>query len=118
MTASPDDRFTIRAPHGSFVVDDRPDSIDVILRGEYDISSDEPSQAVLEVVGELLGYQPRPVVVDMAQLSFLDAAGIRFLLRLESLAKLASTTASVCNANRNVRRLFAVVDLDRFLDDE
>jgi anti-anti-sigma regulatory factor len=56
-------------------------------------------------------------MVDMAQLEFLDAAGIRFVLRLESLARLASTTAVVCDANRNVRRLFTVVDLDRFLVD-
>jgi anti-anti-sigma factor len=117
MTASPDDRFTVRAPHGSFVVHDGVDSIDVILRGEYDISSDEPSQAVLEVVGELLGYKPRPVAVDLAQLSFIDAAGIRFVLRLERLAEMASTKIRVSDANRNIHRLFAVVDLDRLFDD-
>jgi anti-anti-sigma factor len=109
------ERFTCDAHHASFVVFDRGDSIDVALRGEFDLSSTEASQLVLEHVGELLGAGPRPVCVDLSAVSFFDAAGIRFLLQIERLAELGSTTSVVQNPSPDVRRLLDIVGLQRMM---
>lgn len=111
------ERFTCRAPHGTFVVVDCPNAIDVALRGEFDLSSTGPSQQVIEHVGELLGGTPRPICIEMSAVSFFDAAGIKFLLQLERLAHLAGTTSSVQHPNRDVYRLLELVGCQRMVDD-
>jgi anti-sigma B factor antagonist len=112
---SRDAMFTCRAHHASFTVFDHGDSIDVALRGEFDLSTADASQLVLEHVGELLGAAPRPVSIDLSAVSFFDASGIRFLLQLEQLADLGSTTSIVQNPTADVRRLLDMVGLQRLL---
>jgi anti-anti-sigma factor len=112
---SPPGRFTSSAHHGTFIVVDHPDVLDVALRGEFDLSSTDASQKVIEHVGELLGSTPHPVRVDLSDVSFFDAAGIRFLLQIERLAELASTTSLVVNPSPDIRRLLEIVGLQRML---
>ena len=109
------EQFTCRAPHGTFVVEEQPDAIDVSLCGEFDLSSTDASQRVIEHVGELVGNTRRPVRVDMSSVSFFDAAGIRFLVQLRRIAEFGSTTASVQNPSPDVRRLLTIVGLERIL---
>jgi anti-anti-sigma factor len=70
---------------------------------------------VIEHVGELLGARPRPVRIDLSAVSFFDAAGIRFLLQVERLAELSSTTSTVRDPRPDVRRLLEMVGLQRML---
>ncbi len=107
--------FICRAPHGLFIVKNETGAIDVTLRGEFDLSGNDASQFVIEHVGELLDAVPRPIAVEMSAVSFFDAVGIRFLLQLERLAELCSTTSTVRNATPEVRRLLDVVGLQRML---
>ena len=116
MSVSPAEGYTVRAPLISFTVNDDGGTIAVILDGEFDLSAEASSTQVVEYVGELVVAAPRPVLVDMSGLTFLDASGIRFLLRVERVAKLASTTVEVCDANPDIRHLFTVVELTRFLN--
>ncbi len=108
---------TIATQYGSFVVRDSSNSIDVAMNGEFDISGQEGAQRLLEHVGELVGARPRPVVIDLAAVEFLDASGLRLLVRIERVARLASTTTSVRNPKPHVRRLLAIVELDGLIDD-
>ena len=115
MSVSPAEGYTVRAPLISFTVNDDGAAIAVILDGEFDLSAEAASTQVVEYVGEVAAAAPRPVSIDMSLLTFLDASGIRFVLRLERVATLASTTVEVCGANPDIRHLFTVVELTRFL---
>src|SRR5215475_4560265 len=117
MTEEAADRLTIQAPFGSFVVYETGRTIEVAMTGEFDVSSVDASQRVIEHVGELVGQRPSPVVVDMKGLAFLDASGLRFLQRLKRIAQLAETTARVRNAKPHIERLLAIVELDSMVEE-
>ncbi|HTL86100.1 MAG TPA: STAS domain-containing protein [Acidimicrobiia bacterium] len=106
---------TFRTTHTKFVVCDYPQAVEVEIHGEYDLSSTDAAKLVMEVVGELVGADPRPVIVDLSAVSFFDAAGISFLLRLARVAQLADTTARVRDPNPDVRRLFEIVGLEALM---
>jgi len=93
------------------------DTVEIFLRGEFDLSSIHASQEVLEFAAERVAEKRRPVVVDLASLTFFDAAGIKFLVRLETVAGIASTTFCVRNASRDIRRLIEIVGLEKLLRD-
>ena len=117
MTASLPDTFTCRAPHITFVVRHSDSSVEIALRGEFDLSSTDASIEVVEYVTERLAETPRALVVNMSGVTFFDAAGIKFLVRLEATAKLVSTTFDVRNPNRDVRYLLEVVGLSQLLEE-
>jgi anti-anti-sigma factor len=107
--------FACHTPHGVLVVADLADMVEVTLRGEFDLSSNDAAQLMLQHVGELIGASPRPIVVEMSDVTFFDAVGIRLLLRLERLASLASTTSTVKNTTPTIRLLLEIVELERLL---
>ncbi len=116
MTAQPPDRHTVRAAHATIAVFDGQATVNVSIRGEYDLASAPASEEVIEHVGELLGDEMRTrITVDMSGVSFFDASGINFLLRLERLAQLGSATMSVHVVDTNLRRLLGIVGLERML---
>src|SRR4051812_47299292 len=105
MTASPPETFTCRAPHIIFVVRHDESRVEVVLRGEYDLSSTDAAERVLEYVADRVAEGPRALVVDLSAITFFDAAGIKFLGRLDSAARLVSSTFQVREPTRDVRRL-------------
>ncbi len=109
--------FECHTPHGVLVVCDLSDIVEVRLRGEFDLASADAAQLVVEHVGELVGDAPRPIVVEMSDVTFFDAVGLRFLLRLENLATLASTIFKVTKATPETLLLLRIVELDRMLSD-
>lgn len=115
VTADQDDAFVCRAPHGTLIVHDNAQAVEVHLRGEFDLSSTEASTQVIERVAQSIADRPRPVIVDMSGVSFFDAAGVRVLQRLDRIADLASATMLVANPPRNVCRLLELVGLDDLL---
>lgn len=116
MTTSDRKAATFRAPHTTFTVCDEPERIEVELRGEYDLSSADASQLVIELVGDLIDEACRPVIVDLAAVSFFDAAGIKFLRRVDRVARLGSTSLCVRNPSADVRRLLEIVELGAMVD--
>lgn len=116
MTATPPDSFVCRAPHIIFVVRHDHAHVEVALRGEFDLSSIDASVQIVEYVTECITETPRALIVDLAAVTFFDAAGIKFLVRLAETAKLMSTTFDVRNPTRDVRRLLDVVGLRELLE--
>jgi stage II sporulation protein AA (anti-sigma F factor antagonist) len=116
MTESASNANTFRSTHTTFVVCEYPHAVEVEVHGEYDLSSTTASQLVIELVGELVGSTPRPVIVDLSAVSFFDAAGIKFLLRVARIAQLADTTARVRDPNPDVRRLLEIVGLGNLVE--
>jgi anti-sigma B factor antagonist len=87
----------------------------------------QPGYAVITVAGEVdvatapqLGHHlaalagsGRPVIADLDQVSFLDAAGLRVLAAAARQAAAAGGSLHVVSARYQVRRVFALTGLDR-----
>jgi anti-anti-sigma factor len=114
------ERFSVSAQHATLTVWDGEGTVNISIRGEYDLSCAEASERILEQVGELVADTQRGIVVDLTDTTFLDAAGIKFILRLEQVGQLASgsITTTVRCADRHVRHIFELVDLKRLLEPE
>ncbi len=91
----------------------------VEVRGELDIAT-RP-----QVAGVLDGLRPRPrsvrhVVLDLRRVTFMDAQGVRELIKQANFARENGHNFAVVNGQRNVRRLLdlaAVEDLLVLVDD-
>jgi anti-anti-sigma factor len=76
------------------------------LEGEIDLDSHTAvTRATLP-----LTRSGRPIVVDMSKVTFLDSAGIAFLLALRNAAVENGTPLMVRNASEPVRRAVGTVD--------
>jgi len=87
----------------------------------------QPGYAVITVAGKVdivtapqLGHHlaalagsGRPVIADLDQVSFLDAAGLRVLAAAARQAAAAGGSLHVVSARYQVRRVFALTGLDR-----
>ena len=114
------ERFRVNAPYATLTAWDGEGTVNISIRGEYDLSCAEASERILEQVGELVASTERSIVVDLTHTTFFDAAGIKFILRLEQVGQLASSsiTTTVRCADRHVRQVFELVDLKRLLEAE
>lgn len=75
----------------------------ILLRGELDVATvEELEKAVTEVM-----KPGRPVVLDMAQLNFIDSCGVEFLIRTY---QVTGERVVICNPSRQVRRLLELMD--------
>jgi anti-anti-sigma factor len=88
-----------------------PDRVRLILRGELDMNGVlEAERAVQEAAagaGKLL-------VIDLADLRFMDLFGARALLRVADAANTPQRRVVIANPRRHVRRLFELItDLAR-----
>ena len=90
-----------------------PGGYTIRLVGELDCSS---AGQLLESVGSITVDGRREVVLDVADLTFCDAAGLSAILRVDRFVAAASGHLSVRDASRQMRRLLALTGLDRSLD--
>jgi anti-sigma B factor antagonist len=84
-------------------------------RGEVDDASWPTLNAVLE--GVHLDFDS-DVVVDLSELRFIDASGLRTFLQAERMLKLQGRKLRIRGASPHTRKLFEIVRLDPLLDDE
>jgi anti-sigma B factor antagonist len=84
------------------------DTTTISIVGEIDISNDVTVQHEVE---RLLEPRPQRLVLDLAELTFMDSSGIAVLLRV------AATVArvDVRNATRAVRRIIETTGVDSVL---
>ena len=116
MSGRAPDRSTFHSAYSTFVVCEHPQLLEILVRGEYDLASTDASKLVLQHIGNLVSESPRPVVVDLSDVSFFDAAGVSFLLRVDRVAQLVSKTLSVRDPSPDVRYLLEIVDLSGLID--
>jgi anti-anti-sigma factor len=76
--------------------------VTVRLAGDFDLIS---AEAAHEVIGPLVSSGVN-VAVDMSRVTFLDAAGTRFLIESRELARAGGGDLVVCHPSRPVRRIF------------
>ncbi len=86
----------------------------VEVRGELDISTRAQVADVLD------GLEPRPrsirhVVLDLRGLTFMDAQGVRELIKQADFARDNGHNFAVVNGQRNVRRLLELIAVEDLL---
>ncbi|HTK16518.1 MAG TPA: STAS domain-containing protein [Acidimicrobiia bacterium] len=87
-------------------------TVTVALEGELDLAN---SESVREVLREVTSRKPAQVVVNLAQLSFLDSSGIRCLIGAVQDADSSETRLEVRQPQAAVRRVMEVCGVDELL---
>jgi anti-anti-sigma factor len=87
-------------------------TVTVSVEGELDLANCESLRAVLR---EVTSRKPDQVVVDLAQLSFLDSSGIRCLIGAAQDAQAGETRLVVRQPQPSVRRVMEVCGVDELL---
>jgi anti-anti-sigma factor len=80
----------------------------LVLSGEFDLVTAEILEETLERV---TGASPGVVVLDMAQVSFIDSSGLKPLIR----AHARGTTLRVRSASPTVQAVISLTGLDKVL---
>lgn len=87
-------------------------SVEVVLTGELDISTYDDALQRLE---EAERGGPDVLVVDLAELQFVDSTGVRLILFADERARLAGRRLALRLGDGLARRVFAALGLmDRF----
>jgi anti-sigma B factor antagonist len=106
LIGEPDFRITVTRGGSS----DEPALITVA--GEVDLAT---SPDLEETLQRLVEAGCARLVVDFAELTFLDCSGITALMRAARLAREAGATFTVTNPRANVRRVFDIAEMNEFL---
>ncbi len=91
------------------------DQVTVALAGEIDLST---ADALGELLQGVVATKPARVVVDLAQVSFLDSSGIHRLLTAAHAATDVGCTLRVTNPSDIIMRVLTICGVDDFLLDE
>ena len=91
----------------------RDGGIEVALAGEIDLSTVEELQERLETA---LEEDPRLIVLDLRQVSFLDSSGLRVILRLNKRQEEGGGRLVLVRGGRRVARVLEVTGTDRQLE--
>jgi anti-anti-sigma factor len=93
-------------------VSDTGTALVVELFGELDAASRDSTEAA--VVAALTSG--RSVIIDLADVTFVDSSGVATLIAIAQKAEAEGTLLSIRNAPPNVRRIFEIAGLDHEFD--
>jgi anti-anti-sigma factor len=82
---------------------------DLVLRGELDLST---VGKVQEEIRQAADREPRVLVVDLSQLTFLDSTGLRCLVKADERASEEGWRLVVVKGPEPVHRVFSITRLD------
>lgn len=103
-------------PPPSFAIEERVsdgDGLRLMLSGELDIVS---APALEQRAGELLGGEVRStVVLDLANLAFIDSTGLRAVVEVGNMCRSQGWEFALAPGPPAVQRLFEVTGLDEVL---
>jgi len=91
----------------------RDGGIEAALSGEIDLSTVEELQERLETA---LEDDPRLIVLDLRQVSFLDSSGLRLILRLNKRQEDNDGRLVLVRGGRRVARVLEITGADRELE--
>jgi anti-anti-sigma factor len=93
------------------IVREKDDAVRLILRGELDMNGVLETERAVQRAAEVAGSH---LVIDLAELAFMDMFGARALLRAADEANTPDRKVVIANPRRHVRRLFGLItDLAR-----
>jgi anti-anti-sigma factor len=88
------------------IVREEDGNVRLILCGELDMNGVLATEDAVEQAVELAGTQ---LVIDLAELTFMDLFGARALLRAADRANSPGRPVVIANPRRHVRRLFELI---------
>ena len=83
-----------------------------VLRGELDMDGTLP---VTDAITLLLRRAPAEVIIDVAEMDFVDAAGIGLIIGARNTLAAHEATLRISNPTARTRRLFALCGLSALL---
>ena len=87
--------------------------VQVVLRGELDLSTVEKVEQELR---RLEGQGEKLLVLDLAELSFLDSTGLRLMVTADQRARQEGRRLAIVKGPASVHRVFTITKLDEQLD--
>ena len=87
--------------------------VQVLLRGELDLSTVEKVEAEL---GAVAAREEKLVVLDLSGLSFLDSTGLRLMVTADQRAQKDGRRLVIVKGPEPVQRVFSITKLDETLD--
>jgi anti-anti-sigma factor len=88
------------------IVREKDGSVRLLLRGELDMNGVLAAENAVERAVELTDSR---LVIDLAELSFMDMFGARAILRAADRANTPAHRVVIANPRRHVRRLFELI---------
>ncbi len=88
------------------IVREKDGSVRLLLRGELDMNGVFATELAVE---RALEVADRRLVIDLAELSFMDMFGARALLRAADRGNSPACRVVIANPRRHVRRLFELI---------
>jgi anti-sigma B factor antagonist len=85
----------------------------VVVRGEVDLATAADLESVVRVT---LEEAPDGVVLDLAQLAFIDSSGLRALVALSKDAESRGTSLALRNLPRHAKRVLELTGLDDWFE--
>ena len=85
----------------------------IALRGELDMASSQLLARKLEAVER---DHPQEIVLDLAELSFMDVSGLRALLDAARRARRAGSSLVIVNPHPHIVRLLELTAIDQTLE--
>jgi anti-sigma B factor antagonist len=80
----------------------------VVVRGELDLADESRAELAIDFV---VGLEYPGVLLDLAGCEFIDASGLRMLLRANQRMVRAGATVAVARPGASVRRIFEITGL-------
>ncbi|HKT00275.1 MAG TPA: STAS domain-containing protein [Rugosimonospora sp.] len=99
-------------PHLSFRADWQGDQARLSVGGEIDLLT---AASLVETAGGLLGRNPATLVLDLAQVTFCDSAGVAALVKIYHQAATVSAQLRVRGAGDMVRHVLEISGVDRVI---
>ena len=90
------------------------DTLELNVRGEVDLASEPALKGAVEC-GCLRGSSV--IVLDLADVSFMDSSGVRALLEAQEVCRRCHCRLLVTNPAPDVRRLLEIIGVHDLLDD-
>jgi anti-sigma B factor antagonist len=85
------------------------DLVVMSLRGEVDLSN---ADRLGRTIGDLVALRPPRIVIDLAQVSFLDSSGVSCLLAAAKAAEAAGCALRVQDPTESTLRVFQICGVD------
>jgi anti-anti-sigma factor len=94
-------------------IEQRGAAVHVLMSGELDIST---ATRLEDDLHRVEAEQPRLIVLDLAQLSFMDSTGLRLLITADARAREQGRRLAIVQGSEMVQRVLRLTRLDERLD--
>ncbi|MEG0073110.1 MAG: STAS domain-containing protein [Clostridia bacterium] len=86
----------------------------VLLTQDIDTGECKKIRNVID--GYIIKYQPKKVVLDLSNVSFMDSSGIGLVMGRYNLAKMFNSKLAICNPNKRIKQVIQLTNIDKYVE--